>query len=345
MSAERLGPPQIEPLTDAAWSRIERGVWSRIDTAVRIPAAAPRRRWIGAAPLVLAAAVAIALIAVRAPRDAGIREPSRVVSGSSPSSISFGDIHVELDAETAVVMVDDGGQPVASVERGAAWFTVAPRGDRPAVLVRAGDATIRVIGTRFRVARAGERVAVAVEHGTVRVAFHGRSQQIVANQRWSSDAPDELAAPATTGSAAAAPPDATGTSDAPTTSDPADTHSAAVRDPPRRRAPGAPAAAPAPGPSVRPAPPTASDDVDRDEYDRLAALEAAAPGAALAGYLQLARSAGPWAGPALFAAGRLAADRGEPSAIELLDRYLRRFPAGANAADARALRQRLAARR
>ena len=29
---QRIGPPPIEPLSEAAWARVERGVWSQLDT-------------------------------------------------------------------------------------------------------------------------------------------------------------------------------------------------------------------------------------------------------------------------------------------------------------------------
>ena len=35
---ERLGPPGIDPLSDAAWTRIERGLWSRVDADVAVSA-------------------------------------------------------------------------------------------------------------------------------------------------------------------------------------------------------------------------------------------------------------------------------------------------------------------
>src|SRR4029079_13015264 len=92
--------------------------------------------------------------------------------------------------------------PTVLLERGAAWFTVAPRQSRPAFIVRAGDATVHVVGTRFRVARSEERIAVVVDHGRVNVNFRGREVACGAGQRWSSDAPREIIA----ATATAAPP-------------------------------------------------------------------------------------------------------------------------------------------
>ncbi|HET7506444.1 MAG TPA: hypothetical protein VFK02_35735, partial [Kofleriaceae bacterium] len=87
---ERLGPPPIEPLSDAAWSRVERGLWSRMDAAAKLGVGsaplppAHRRWWLVAAPLAAAAAVAAIVIGTRSTiRDiTAADEPARVVSGT-----------------------------------------------------------------------------------------------------------------------------------------------------------------------------------------------------------------------------------------------------------------------
>ena len=61
----------------------------------------------------------------------------------------------------------------------------------------------------------------------------------------------------------------------------------------------------------------------------------------MAGYLALSKGSSRWAQVALYAAGRLAADRDEPRATTFLEIYLRRFPHGKNADDARQLLARL----
>ncbi|NVB84160.1 MAG: hypothetical protein HOV81_37640 [Kofleriaceae bacterium] len=86
---------------------------------------------------------------------------------------------------------------------------------------------------------------------------------------------------------------------------------------------------------------TSNADSTRDRYERLAALEVRDPAAALAGYLELAKTDSRWAEVSLFAAARLAGDRMDPRAGELLKSYLKRFPRGANAPDARAILSRL----
>jgi hypothetical protein len=222
------------------------------------------------------------------------------------------------------------------LERGAAWFTVAHRLQRPAFLVHAGDATVRVVGTRFRVGRFDERITVEVDRGLVDVQFRGSAVALAAGQRWSSDAPSQISQTSTITAAAPPPPaePATAPVVAPEAPDPAP--APARRHDPRPAKPAATPAAPR-EPKPDPAQAETSGDRDRAEYDRLAALEPRSPDAALAGYLALARGTSRWADPALFAAARLAVDRRDHRAEGLLGIYLQRFPDGANATDARQL--------
>ena len=329
---ERRGPPPVEPLSDAAWLRVERQVWRTLDTEVPVarPARSMRRAWWLAAPLALAAAAIAIVIATRgAARDPfASDEPARVVSGASPSSVSFEDAHVELDANTAIAMGHEHAQPTVAIEHGAAWFTVAPRRSRPAFVVRAGDVTVRVVGTRFRVARRDEQIEVEVAHGRVEVELHDMMVRLDAGQRWSSAAPNVIRSgdpiQADAGTMAVPAPVTPAPPPAPTPT------------------PAPPAAVPAP-PSLptKPARPSVHEPSDRAEYDRLAGLEASSPEAALDGYLALARGTSAWAAPALYAAARLATDRHDYRALRLLELYLQRFPHGANATDARQLHARL----
>ncbi|HUJ59698.1 MAG TPA: FecR family protein [Kofleriaceae bacterium] len=298
--------PPVEPMSDVAWARVERGLWARMDGA-----AAPRRRrvrpWqLGVAGALAAAAALIVWLVARTPDrpqvatapPPPVEEPTRAVSGETPSAVQFGDIHITLDADSAVVMQHEADRPIALLERGAAWFSVAPRGARPAFEVRAGDLAVRVIGTRFRVARDAEHAEVAVDHGVVEVTFRGSVVRVGAGESWTSEAPGTVA------EVAAAEPEP-------------------VLAPPARPRPRA--AAPSPPP-----------DRDRARYDELVGLEVKDPQAAIQGYLELAKSSR-WADVALFAAARLAADRHDPRAQTLLSIYLRRFPHGDNAEDARQL--------
>jgi len=355
---ERLGPPPVEPMSEIAWSRVERGVWSRLDageggarpaSTERRPGAAVRW-WIIAAPLAAAAILAI-IVGVRLLLPTTGEEPVRIVSPKvaasekfEPSSVTFEDSHIELDSDTALVTSHEGGHPHVLLERGAAWFTVSPRKSRPEFVVRAGDAMVRVIGTRFRVARAREQIAVEVGHGVVDVLFRGRVVEVSTGQRWSSESP------ASASVLAALPPTpapvAAGRPEPEPEIDPVDPPPPPHKPEPKRTTrptvrPGA-AAAPEPAPGSASA---ESVDRERAEYERLAALEPKSPEQALNGYLLLSKGTSRWAGVAMFAAGRLAADRHNPEAESLLEKYLKSYPKGANAVDAQRLLSRLKADR
>ena len=331
---DHLGPPSVEPLSDVAWSRIERGLWSRLEAAPAVERRARPRRWIWIAAPAFAAVAAAATIVVGV--DGGHPQgdgPARLVSGAAPTTLSYGDVHVTLDADSAVVMDRAEG---ALLERGAAWFAVAPRGDRGAFVVTAGDTLVRVVGTRFRVARYGEEATVQVEHGAVEVQFRGATTRVGAGEEWTSKQPTAVAAVRTAQATEAADIE--------------------IEPEPARQAP-SPAPAPEPGSSsdpnptsgVRTAPaPTPAParertvdkpaaDLDAARYHRLEQLEVRDPKGAIDGYLELGRRSPRWAEPALFAAARLAADRREPRARRLIEIYLTRFPSGANVDDARKL--------
>jgi hypothetical protein len=329
---ERLGPPPIEPLSDLSWSRIERGLWSRMDAAPPAERAARPRRWIWIAAPALAAAAAAAVIAIGAGGGHAPAEgPARLVSGAAPTSLSYGDVHVTLEADSAVVMERAKG---AVLERGAAWFTVAPRGERPAFVVTAGDTLVRVVGTKFRVARFGEDATVQVEHGTVEVLFRGATTRVSTDQEWTSRRPTAVA-PIRVTQIELAPAERPAPADPSEPARAADPKPAVRSDrPSESRTSTALAPVPTPGSSTGR---TVLPDAAAAKYHRLERLEVRNPRAAIDGYLELSRGSSRWAERALFAAARLSADRKEPRARHLLEIYLTRFSNGANVDDARKL--------
>lgn len=370
MTENPLGPPPVEPLGDVAWSRVERGLWARLDGAQPI-ATVRSRRWIWLAVPAIAAAAVVAVVFALPSRDTPgsssvVAEdgPTRVVTGAAPSSLSIGDVHLAVDADSAVVMSRDGAAPIALLERGAAWFTVAPRGERPPFVVIAGDTIVRVIGTRFRVARFGEHATVEVERGRIDIQFRGIDTEVGAGQTWSSQTPSVVAAIVKTAASEPGPRTSIGVK---SSADASSVGSSDVEpnEPPRNGKPntGAPSDAtpnkPAPlkplvkrTTEVKPTEikPTDTPAVDDcmvaarrcTKYDRLQGLEQHDPATALAGYLELSRTTGsPWAEVALYAAGRIAADRRDPRAEGLLRIYLRRFPTGKNVDDVRILLARI----
>lgn len=317
----KLGPPPVEPLSDVAWARVERGLWARLDAAPEpVRHEPPRRRWVWvAAPLV--AAMAIVFLVTRDRSDEHtppeIADVRVVAPATASTTATFDDAHIELAPASAVVMRRD--RPATLLERGAAWFSVAPRVDRPEFTVLAGDTTVRVLGTRFRVAREGERVTVEVDHGRVEVQHRDRVQILGSKQLWSSEAPERIE-------------DLTRTADVPTPK-PIDPTPVAPTPEPKPVHP-----TPEPKPTVKPEPkPRPTADLEQAKFEQLSVVEKSNPQAAITGYLEIAQRGSKWSANALFAAARLAADRKDPRAEQLLTSYLKRFPSHANADDARAL--------
>src|SRR5262249_51861580 len=90
-------------------------------------------------------------------------------------------------------------------------------------------------------------------------------------------------------------------------------------------------------PALQPAPPSRED-----WYEQAARLEGRAPEQAIAIYRALAAGDDAWAANALYAYGRLEADRHHRAeARQLLGEYLARFPQGVNVRDARHLLEKL----
>jgi hypothetical protein len=326
---DRLGPPPIEPLSDLSWVRVERAVFAELDAAAAPVTGAPaRRRWpVLIAPLAAVAALVVWLVVRPAVPDGGHEGPARIVTADSATELSFGDAVVTAAPRSTLVLGGNAqGGVLIVVERGGATFEVAPRAGRPPFRVEAGDVSIRVVGTRFTVARSAETATVQVIEGTVEIVARGRRVFVTAGESWP-PGPSAAAPAAPVAPPAPAPPD---TLDMPPAV-------VAPAEPPRRK--------------PRPAAEDDEDDEDeagpreptsKEQFEAAARLERTEPGAALTRYRTLARGTGPWAANALFAAGRLSFDRGDGDmAHRLLTRYLRRFPGGANAADARALLDRL----
>ncbi len=296
----------VEPLSDARWSRIERGLFERVAREGTAPLAKPARdrRWIA---VVLAAAAVIALLIARpwaapAPAVAIAPAPSHMLSEAAASHVTLGENELDLGPRTSVVSTGDDDHGVVLVlEQGSVGCHVAPRHGRPPFVVQAGDVRVTVKGTRFTVTRAGADVTVNVESGVVEVTAGGASVDLHAGDRWPAAPP---------------PPSAS----APTIVVP--TASSAASSAPSVHA--SASARPVLDPQAR--------------FEAAEALEASDPDAALTTYAALAKGTGPWAENALYAQGRLLFERGRKAdAQRVLRDYVTRYPAGPNVGDARAL--------
>jgi len=303
---------EVEPLSEARWARIEDRV---LADAARSPASpeAPARSPRVPAKTLLAAlggfvvACALALGVVRL--AAGPREAPpalHIATGESGSRAPVGSSEIEVGPRSEVVATGDDARGVVVVlERGSVTCEVSPRDGRPPFVVQAGEVRVRVIGTRFRVVRAANDVRVEVERGRVEVDARGRTISLRDGESWPEAAPPP-------------PP--------PTAEPPPPSVTASAPRPPEPRATAA----------------HADPSGDRAAYEGAARSEVSDPAGAMSAYRRLAAGGGPWAAPSLFAAGRLAVERGDRgTGRDLLREYLRRYPTGANAGDARVLLSRV----
>lgn len=318
--------PDIEPLSERQWSRVERELFARIEQEAAEPAAAQARgeelpRWRAArvaAALVLAGAaaaigggVAMRWVTPGAPTHEVAASPSRITTDAAGSHLNVGEATLDVGPQSTVsVRGDDAHGVTLVVQRGRVECEVPPRHGRPPFAVEAGDVMVRVIGTHFAVTRGASSTEVDVQRGVVQVTEGAERVDVHAGETWP----------------------------------------AASRRPPLS-APAVPAPAPSPATATRDSTPSAPSGASavspgspnpRDRYTAASRLEATRPDQAIAIYQELAAKGGPWGMNALFAEGRLEADRGHTDdARRLLGEYLSQYPSGPNAEDARQLVQRL----
>jgi hypothetical protein len=369
----------VEPLSEARWGRIEDALFARVDREERAtltplgPEMSERSRarsWHRRVPLigalVLAGAAAMAGVFLRSP--GGTLSASRITTGAAESHVAIGEAALDVGPESTLrVSGDDDRGVLVELDHGDVEFEVAPRKHRPPFVVEAGDVRVRVVGTRFRVHRSpGVRVDVA--HGVVEVTSHGETVRVGAGETWPAR-PSVPAVPEAIADAAEVSPEPTMELDdelddgtvtlpplRPSMRSPHGARHRATHGKTRLHAAATDVAAstlPSSAPVVAaspPAPPVAATLPDaplpaptlQQRYESAARIERARPEAALEVYRDLSRGDGAWASNALFAAARLQSERGvNADASRLLGEYLRRFPTGPNAADARVLLGRL----
>jgi hypothetical protein len=355
----QLPPGPIPPLSDAAVSRIERGVFAALDAPA--PLSAPARHGHGRRRVV-AYSLASAAVAAAVFAGLGVREgrrgggaPTQVMTTTAGSRIALAGAELEIAPESAVRFgAGKDGATVVELDRGAVTCEVAPRTNRAPFIVQAGETRVTVIGTRFTVRRLGAHATVTVEHGLVEVADTNMTQLVHPGERFR---PGELVAPEPVAAVPVATPAVNPVpASAPTPVQP--TLVAPVVTAPARRAherrvalatPVAAPAAPAPAeaPEAPAEAPVAAAEAPRESgprgspqvlFELAAQLEVREPSTALGIYTQIAAGDDAWAASALFASARLEAERGHAGeARGLSETYLRRFPRGANADDARSL--------
>lgn len=319
-----------------------------------VPDAAPQRRGTRMiAGLAAAAALAAgAWLALDRDGRAAPATPTRWATGDAPLSATWGDADLVLEPGGAMTATGDAARgAVIVLERGAAVFDVAPRAGRPAFTVVAGDVRVEVVGTQFRVERRGESATVSVSEGVVRVIHADVETSTAAGGRWPPQPTETRPQPDVPPPVVDRPPPAasrqppTDSRQPPSASRPPSSASrqpsSASRQPTTASRPPTTAGRP-PTTAGREPPATRPSPSPSERYAQAAGLERRDAAAAFAIYSELATRTDGWGATALYALGRLHADRHDPSAAARhLRAYLARFPTGPNVDDARALLDRI----
>jgi hypothetical protein len=187
----------VEPLDDERMTNIERKIVagaadaaampvreSRFSTAMAFAAAAIvavlgagaigwKLRGGGGAPAVAAAEVA----------------PIQVRTDEHRSTLDIGDAKLQSDPETAFTITRPDGGVLITMTRGKVSLDVGKRGNRPPLVVKAGDTDVVVVGTQFSVDYGDGTgdVDVRVTEGVVRVVRHKQETRVAAGQAWTKD--------------------------------------------------------------------------------------------------------------------------------------------------------------
>jgi len=189
-------------------------MWQRIDHAP----VGGRRSWFWA-PAAVLAVLLLSVAFFRAERRAEPRQlalssgsaPTVLSAGAAPSASRFDDgSQVSLASGTRLeVLRNDARSFVTALRRGGVTFDVKPGGPRHWV-IEAGELSVEVVGTRFRVERGLTATRVSVEHGIVMVRGErvpGGSVRLTAGKSFELPVPsDARVAPAVEGPAPLSPP-------------------------------------------------------------------------------------------------------------------------------------------
>ena len=343
-SPARILELEFEPLSEQRWNKIEQRVFARLD-AGELPStrdsnqpgpfSTRRARLWG---LGLAASLILGVFALSHSNQSAAPTVSRISTGVTASHVALPGMVLDVSPHSAVVVSGSAEESALIVlDRGEVTCDVSHRRPGAPLFVQAGELSVEVVGTRFTVTRQEEAASVVVQEGVVRVKLRGRSASVKAGETWP---------PMLTAAAGSAP--------------------SLTRDPQPGEPQQAPSAADSAAGAVRPREPAAKPRLakeakqakeDRTEgnpttealppsvqqqFEMATQIEAKEPGQAIRLYEAIESGSSGWASNALFAHGRLEAARGNRvAARRILTQYLKRFPAGANAPDARLLLSRL----
>ena len=211
-----VGKVPVEPLDDERLVHLERRIVANAQVAQQPRGFSLALRQL--APLAISAAAIAVAIAVGwmlrgVPQLGGAPNVAVAPSGESPvrvhaGALDIGDAEIASSVDTDYAVTRPDGGVLVALGRGEVDLHVGKRGNRPPLIVRAGDTDVVVVGTRFSVAWDGSGpVEVRVTEGVVRCVRGGTEARVAAGEAWRSDAGVVAMATApATGGGAASPP-------------------------------------------------------------------------------------------------------------------------------------------
>lgn len=188
-----VGRIPVEPLDDERLTNIERKIVAGAAEMVARPHResrfSPVLAFAAAAVVVLGAgAIGWKLGAGGGTSAAPVAEaaPIQVHTDEQRSTLDIGDAKIQSDPATAFAITRPRGGVLVTMARGKVSLDVAKRGDRAALVVKAGDTEVVVVGTRFSVDYGDGTgdAEVRVTEGLVRVVRHKQETRVAAGQAW-----------------------------------------------------------------------------------------------------------------------------------------------------------------
>lgn len=174
---ERLGREARSELGEPppAWLREQRAALGRAFSQ----STKSRKSWPFVVALAAALTVVAVLVAARWPAEERAPLETTLSALSDPRRITLADgSSLTLDAHTRAKLVAARSATTCRVELGTVTFDVTPQGNRQFSVI-AGRVEVRVVGTRFSVARdSAGLVEVRVSHGIVRAQVPERSAPV-----------------------------------------------------------------------------------------------------------------------------------------------------------------------
>lgn len=167
----------VEPLSDERMTNIERKVVvAATDAAQSQPARARGNMWLGfaiiAATMTVVGVVSWKLGASSTPQVNVVATETPIhVDTMEGTKLDIGDARISSDPGTKFVVTRPAGGVLVDMARGKVELEVGKRGTRPALVVRAGETDVIVVGTRFSVDYGDGTgdVVVVVTEGVVKV--------------------------------------------------------------------------------------------------------------------------------------------------------------------------------